>query len=103
MYAIRSYYAYNLDPLPGLASSYVTSKDGLQWTFTLREGAFFSDGTPITAAAFRDSWLNLLDPATAAPYASLLDFVAGAEAYRTGSGDLAGVGIRAKDESYNFV
>lgn len=92
------YDPYNLDPLPGLASSYVVSKDGLLWTFTLREEAFFSDGTPITAAVFRDSWLNLLDPATGAPYASLLDFVAGAEAYRTGRGELSEVGIRAKNE-----
>ncbi len=34
---------------PELAESWTTSDDGLVWTFTLREGAMFSDGTPVTA------------------------------------------------------
>jgi extracellular solute-binding protein (family 5) len=34
--------------LPGLAESWQRSSDGLEWTFTLREGARFA-GTPLTA------------------------------------------------------
>lgn len=34
---------------PELAESWTGSDDGLTWTFTLREGAVFSDGTPLTA------------------------------------------------------
>jgi peptide/nickel transport system substrate-binding protein len=34
---------------PELAESWTISDDGLVWTFTLREGAKFSDGTPVTA------------------------------------------------------
>jgi peptide/nickel transport system substrate-binding protein len=35
---------------PSLASKYVQSKDGLSWTFTLRDGVTFSNGTPVTSA-----------------------------------------------------
>ncbi len=34
---------------PLLAESWTTSEDGLTWTFTLKEGATFQDGTPIEA------------------------------------------------------
>ena len=34
---------------PALAESWEPNEDGTQWTFTLREGALYSDGTPITA------------------------------------------------------
>lgn len=33
---------------PQLCESYFTSEDGLSWTFTLRPGVTFSDGTPLT-------------------------------------------------------
>jgi peptide/nickel transport system substrate-binding protein len=35
---------------PGLASSYQVSSNGLTWTFTLRKGVRFSNGTPLTSA-----------------------------------------------------
>ena len=34
---------------PLLAESWTTSEDGLTWTFTLKEGATFQDGTPVEA------------------------------------------------------
>ena len=34
---------------PALAESWEPNEDGTQWTFTLREGLMYSDGTPITA------------------------------------------------------
>ena len=37
-------------PQPLLCQSYSVSEDGLTWTFVLRTGVTFSDGTPLTAA-----------------------------------------------------
>ena len=40
----------NLQMQPELATKWTTSKDQLTWTFTLRGGVEFSDGTPLTSA-----------------------------------------------------
>ncbi|MEV8632000.1 ABC transporter substrate-binding protein [Streptosporangium sp. NPDC051023] len=37
--------------IPGLATSWETSEDGLTWTFHLRKGVTFTDGTPFDADA----------------------------------------------------
>lgn len=94
---LYSYDPKTLDPVPALAESYKLSRTKKRWTFTIRENATFSNGSPITAAAVRASWLRLLSTPEA-PYASLLDCIVGAEAYRTGSGAEASVGITARNE-----
>ncbi len=38
------------DVVPSLASAYEASPDGLTWTFTLADGAVFSDGSPVLPA-----------------------------------------------------
>ena len=38
-------------PRPGLATTWIMSEDRLSWRFTLRDGALFHDGTPVTAEA----------------------------------------------------
>jgi peptide/nickel transport system substrate-binding protein len=37
------------DVVPGLATRWNTSRDGLTWTFTIRDGVRFHDGVPMTA------------------------------------------------------
>ena len=41
---------------PGLADSWSADESGRRWTFTLRPGAAFSDGLPVTAADVIASW-----------------------------------------------
>jgi peptide/nickel transport system substrate-binding protein len=47
---------------PGLATEWSSNPDGTEWTFTLREGVTFHDGTPFNAEAVCfnfDRWYNL--------------------------------------------
>jgi oligopeptide transport system substrate-binding protein len=78
---------------PDLAESWTVSDDGLTYTFTLREDAKFSDGTPITADDVVWTFNHALDPATGAwtgPY--LLSMIQGAGEVISGeSTELSGV------------
>lgn len=47
-------------PLPGLATSWHCSADGLTWTFNLRHDARFSSGRPVTAMSVRDSLIRAI-------------------------------------------
>jgi peptide/nickel transport system substrate-binding protein len=47
---------------PALAVRWVASRDGLVWTFTLREGVKFHDGTPLTALEVAGSFERQLRP-----------------------------------------
>ena len=94
------YDPYTLQPVAGLAKSWKISSDGLLWTFTLRDALTFEDGTPITAQVFRDSFINLLNPALDLPYSSLLDCVKGAKEYRSGKiTDSAQIGLYAESDT----
>ena len=52
---------------PGQAESWEVSEDGLTWTFHLREGLKWSDGSDLTANDFVYSWKRVCDPLVAAP------------------------------------
>jgi oligopeptide transport system substrate-binding protein len=85
--------------IPGIAESWTVSKDQKTYTFKLRK-ANWSDGQPITAQDFVDSWLRVLDPKTAAPYAYIIgDSVEGASAFNAGKGAAADVKIKAVNAS----
>src|SRR5688572_19938165 len=40
----------NLEPQPQMVESYERNEDGLLWTFTLRDGLSFHDGSPVEGA-----------------------------------------------------
>ncbi len=84
-------------PVAGAAERWTTSPDGLVWTFTLRPDLVWSDGTPLTAADFVAGINRLLDPKTAAIYASVLYVIKNAEAANGGKVPLDQIGVRALD------
>ncbi len=84
-------------PVPGVASSWETSLDGLVWTFHLRRSVW-SDGTPVTADDFVYAYRRLFDPHTASPYAYLLYVLKGAEDVNGGRLDPSRLGVRALDD-----
>lgn len=86
----------NGEPYPSLAESWQISGDGLTYTFHLRRGLTFSDGSRIEAADVRRSWLRLLDPATHATAPDVLSLINGA-AERLAGGSEDDVGIQAPD------
>lgn len=45
----------SFEPQSVLAVAHTVSEDGLSWTFTLRQGVTFSDGSPLTGAAVAGS------------------------------------------------
>lgn len=53
--------------VPVLAESYITSPDGTVYTFTLRSGATFSDGSPITAEDVVFTVMKAQDPGLKSP------------------------------------
>ncbi|MBQ6122504.1 MAG: hypothetical protein IJI59_12300 [Clostridia bacterium] len=48
--------------VPAMAESVEISDDQKTYTFTLREGLKWSDGSDLTAYDFEYSWLRVLDP-----------------------------------------
>lgn len=83
--------------IPGAAESWTVSDDGTVYTFKLRKGAVWSDGSPVTADDFVYSFRRLEDPATGAEYASMLYVVKNGEAVNTGKAKPEELGVRAVD------
>ncbi len=89
--------------LPGAAESWDVSPDGLTYTFHLRADAKWSNGDPVTAQDFRDSFLRVLDPALGCEQANVAFPIVGAQDFAEGrSKDPASVGLRAPD-AHTFI
>lgn len=95
---LTAYDPKTVEPVPAMAESWTVSGDGLVWRFILRSGITWSDGTPITAQTFKDSWLRALAPETAAEYAYQLYVIKNAEAYNAGKAKASDVGIKVVDD-----
>lgn len=53
---------------PGQAEKYEVSDDGLTWTFTMRDGLKWSDGSDLNAKDFEYTFKRVADTTLAAPY-----------------------------------
>ena len=61
---------------PELAESYTISEDGLVYTFVLREGLKWSDGSDFAASDVVKSWNRASAPSLGADYGFLYDYIA---------------------------
>src|SRR5947207_583329 len=76
---------YNYSPrgvlVPEVASRFKVSNAGKRYTFFLRKGFRFSDGTPVTAASFKYAFERIANPQLASPAAQ---FVGNVSSVRVG-------------------
>ena len=84
---------------PACAESYTVSDDGLTYTFKLKEGLKWSDGSPLTAADFEYSWKRELKQETASTAAWQLYYIKNGEAYNNGQCEADEVGVKAIDDT----
>lgn len=71
----------DMNLVPSLAQNWSVSKDGLTYTFNIRQDVRFHNNTMLTIPDIVESFERLLDPKTASPQSWLLDRVAGAREF----------------------
>jgi oligopeptide transport system substrate-binding protein len=81
----------------GAAESYTITPDGLTYTFKIRKDMNWSDGVPVTAGDFVYAFQRILNPKTAAPYASIIYPILNARVVNEGKLPVGAVGARAID------
>ncbi|PYE85400.1 peptide ABC transporter substrate-binding protein [Pseudoroseicyclus aestuarii] len=86
--------------VPGVATGYEVSDDGLTYTFTLRDDARWSNGEPVTASDFVYSWQRAADPATASEYQWYMGLmqIENVDAVIAGDMDPSELGVEATDD-----
>jgi len=88
-----------LEPRPGMAESWEVSPDHLVYTFHLRPGVMWSDGTPLTMQDFYKSFQRQLSPQLASQNADEFYLVVNAEDYHKGRlKDFSQVGFKVIDD-----
>lgn len=84
-------------PAPGAAESWTTSADGKTYTFTLQANGQWSNGDPVVAEDFVAGLRRLVDPATAAQYAQVVDIINNAPDIISGRKPPDSLGVSAPD------
>lgn len=86
--------------MPGVAERWESANNYQTWTFYLRPDAKWSNGDPVTAHDFVFAWQRLVDPKTASPYASYLEFMKMANVAEiiAGTKSPESLGVKALDD-----
>lgn len=87
---------------PALADRWDVSADGTTYTFHLRHGVTFHDGSALTARTVVASWQRALEPATKSGAASFLFPIKGAKDFNGGTAKSIS-GLSARDDSTVIV
>jgi peptide/nickel transport system substrate-binding protein len=89
--------------VPGIANLPVVTDHGLDWTYTLRPGARFSDGQAITPADIKYTYMRVMNPAIDTGTGDYFENVIGAPAYLLGkSKTIAGITTTADSISFHL-
>lgn len=80
-----------LIPVPDLAETVEVSEDATTYTFTLREGLTFNDGTPLTTDDVIFTLERAINPQTGSIWKGRLSGVVGAAEYDGASGEVDGL------------
>lgn len=92
-------YDTNGEVVPGNAESWESNDDMTVYTFHLREGLKWSDGTALTANDYVYSALRVLTPETTSQYVNMIsDYVVNGQEYYEGSASAEDVGVKALDD-----
>lgn len=83
--------------VPAIATNIHISEDLKTFTFTLRDAAW-SNGDPVEAQDFIETWKMMLSPHFPAPNAYQLFVIKGAQAAKEGKGSIHDVGLQAPDD-----
>ncbi len=98
------YSGFNQPLEPAIAEKVIKSSDRTEYIFTLKKGAKWSDGKPIQAQDFVDSWIRLISPQTSSLYSSYLNDVVNAlEFHQEKISDPDKVGVKALNENTLMV
>jgi oligopeptide transport system substrate-binding protein len=84
---------------PAMAQSYAANSDATVWTFKMRPGVKWSDGTPLTAKDFEYAWRRVVDPKTASIYTASLANVKNALDIVAGKIPVEQLGAKALDDA----
>jgi oligopeptide transport system substrate-binding protein len=82
----------------GIAEKMDVNDEQTEFTFAVRDGVTWSDGTPLNANDFEWSWKRVLDPETKSEYTTALYPIKNAVAIDAGDMDLEELGVKATDE-----
>lgn len=86
--------------VPGNAESWESNDDLTVFTFHLREGLKWSDGTALTANDYVYSALRVLTPETTSQYVNMIsDYVVNGQEFYDGTASAEDVGIKAPDDN----
>ena len=93
-------YDENGEIAPGNAESWDVNEDMTVYTFHLREGLKWSDGTPLTAEDYVYSALHVMTPTTTSQYVNMMtDYILNGQEYYDGTATAEEVGVKALDEN----
>jgi oligopeptide transport system substrate-binding protein len=81
------------------SEGYSANADATAFTFKVKSGLKWSDGSPLTAKDFEYSWKRVLDPKTASKYTDSLAMIKNAPEVGKGTATLDQLGIKATNDT----